>query len=365
MKKLIFTLSLLFSGMLAFSQEYAVLKGAGEERFFKFNALTNVELQDLLSNYAQNGDTVYLPGVEFNISADLSLDKDIVLIGAGIHPDSASTGGALNTSFIGATTNDYFFVNQGASGGEIHGIRFDNLLRVKTGTNNNVSGVTNFLFNKCYFNYQLLIKDDLAALPNPTNCTVRNSVVNGEIYCENSLNTLISNSIIIGPIHQSNSTTQVEHNIFISHPMAAQTSNGGYFDSNIICDNSASITINQGLHYRNNLWVLPSGGVVTPDGNVLEFQNNNVSNTIGSVFVAPPATNPLTTFTFQANYHLLPNAANNYLGLDGTEVGIYGGLYPWKDGILPFNPHWVDLDLDNGNNNIIGVTIRATGQEQE
>lgn len=362
MKKLIFTLSLLLCGMLAFSQEYAVLRGAGEERFFKFNALTNVELQDLFSNHALNGDTVYLPGALFILSDDVALEKNIVLIGTGVHPDSVTTSGNINTTLSG---NQYFFINQGASGGEIHGVRFDGSLRVQTGSSDALSGVNNFTINKCYFSDGLNFSDFSAAAPNPSNCIVKNSVVYIGVGCRFASNISIQNNIMMDEVNYPSVSTFVEHNIFFNSTDGASSGSDGYFDSNIFMDDITSVIVNVANHYRNNLWVLPTGGVMTPGANVLEFTNNQYNNSIISIYCAPPTNTPYSVYSFAANYHLLPNAASNYLGLDGTEVGIYGGLYPWKDGILPFNPHWVDLDLDNGNNNIIGVTIRATGQEQE
>lgn len=42
-------------------------------------------------------------------------------------------------------------------------------------------------------------------------------------------------------------------------------------------------------------------------------------------------------FDYNQDYHLVDPAT--YLGIDNTEVGIYGGMYPIKDGAVPQNPH--------------------------
>jgi hypothetical protein len=46
------------------------------------------------------------------------------------------------------------------------------------------------------------------------------------------------------------------------------------------------------------------------------------------------------SFVFQQNYHLVPASPGKNAGTDGTDVGIYGGPLPFKDGSLPVNPHY-------------------------
>ena len=62
------------------------------------------------------------------------------------------------------------------------------------------------------------------------------------------------------------------------------------------------------------------------------------------------------------DYHEGPNWST--AGLGGTAVGVYGGAVPWKDGSIPFNPHWIELIQSGSTNNgtLQGVTIRASAQ---
>jgi hypothetical protein len=41
---------------------------------------------------------------------------------------------------------------------------------------------------------------------------------------------------------------------------------------------------------------------------------------------------PAQTFDFADDYHPEPAAIINYPGTDGGQIGIYGGLFPLKDG---------------------------------
>ena len=44
-------------------------------------------------------------------------------------------------------------------------------------------------------------------------------------------------------------------------------------------------------------------------------------------------------FQYSNNYHLIAGSPGINYGTDGTDVGIYGNTYPYKDGALPVNPH--------------------------
>ena len=61
-----------------------------------------------------------------------------------------------------------------------------------------------------------------------------------------------------------------------------------------------------------------------------------------------------TTFNYTHDYHL--QAPTTYLGTDGTQVGIYGGTFPYKEGAVPLNPH---IQLKN-----IAPTTDANGDLQ-
>ncbi|MBL4585431.1 MAG: hypothetical protein JKX84_00010, partial [Flavobacteriales bacterium] len=53
-------------------------------------------------------------------------------------------------------------------------------------------------------------------------------------------------------------------------------------------------------------------------------------------------------------------------GTDGTDVGIYGGSYPYKHGAVPFNPHVQINQIDNQTNGQgeLPVNIRVAAQER-
>ena len=66
------------------------------------------------------------------------------------------------------------------------------------------------------------------------------------------------------------------------------------------------------------------------------------------------------------NLHLRPNSPLHNAGTDGTDIGIYGGLFPWKEGSVPFNPHIQTKTIGNitdGNGNL-QINIKVKAQDQ-
>ena len=59
---------------------------------------------DTIINWAKDGNTIYLPGGNVNLSNNLTIDKEVHIIGAGHYPDSSS---ATSVTFISGA-NIYF-----------------------------------------------------------------------------------------------------------------------------------------------------------------------------------------------------------------------------------------------------------------
>jgi len=63
------------------------------------------------------------------------------------------------------------------------------------------------------------------------------------------------------------------------------------------------------------------------------------------------------------DYHLKADSPGKNAGKDGTDIGIYGGSYPWKEGSLPFNPHYQKIQVapktDNQGNLNVNIMVKA------
>ena len=62
------------------------------------------------------------------------------------------------------------------------------------------------------------------------------------------------------------------------------------------------------------------------------YNNNYEGVAIANIF----ANQIGSTIDYNQDYHLKTPSA--YLGTDGTQVGLYGGIIPFKDGGYPSNP---------------------------
>ena len=70
-------------------------------------------------------------------------------------------------------------------------------------------------------------------------------------------------------------------------------------------------------------------------------------------------------FSYSKDYHLQESFPGKNGGTDGTDIGIYGGQYPWKEGSIPFNPH-IQLKNISGNtdqNGNLNVNIKVAAQD--
>ena len=78
---------------------------------------------------------------------------------------------------------------------------------------------------------------------------------------------------------------------------------------------------------KNVFAFIPSAGLNT-------FTDNYNSVVLNTVFVNQSG----YAFNYANDYHLLNPTM--YLGTDGSQVGIYGGMFPYKEGAVPSNPHF-------------------------
>lgn len=95
MRNLIFIVFSLIVCVQANATE-VIARHSNGQTFYYYHSLADADenILGLVLSDAINGDTIYLPGVEYVISNDLIIDKRIVLIGTGIHPDSTTLMGA-------------------------------------------------------------------------------------------------------------------------------------------------------------------------------------------------------------------------------------------------------------------------------
>lgn len=300
-------------------------------------------IQDAI-DAAAVGDTLIVAGSE-TAYGGFTLNKQLVIIGAGYNPQGDGQF-AFSTNVSGAiyVYNESDFLNLNASGSHLEGMYIDNYIYVGQDSDETVENIT---ITKCRIRtvslydieglrlYNNLIEtgvegsDNTAASTDPNydlnrNILIFNNIFTNDIYSfTSSLQSLTTSSIIIS------------NNIFTSDntgKFAMSQCKNIIFTNNIIygtklgedrsdCD-FCSIT--------NNL-------IVSDESLSLEFGTNSTGNNLENVdpmFTLPKAFD--ADFSLEDEYVLQAGSPAIDAGSDGTDLGIYGGAYPWPQNDIPF-----------------------------
>ncbi|MEO1259743.1 MAG: hypothetical protein AAFZ15_13205 [Bacteroidota bacterium] len=324
------TLLLLFlsySTSHLFSQQLIALHHQGDASFYQ----TLPEAYDA----AANGDTLYLPGGIFN---GFTMDKKLSLIGVGYHPDStAATGATIFTSFTFGSNAD----SSSLTGIQISG----NLVASASTSNINISRC--FLNKGIVFsngtNQNWILSENWIGLYDSFN-----SIINNYNNSDRIMNSIFSNNVIAGRVYRL-TFCELSNNIFGSNTVDADNSD---IKNNVFGGNS--ITQSTSSQFNNNL----NSGVNGTSGTNIGANNYLIGASLDTIFTTYSTNNNF----FDNDYHVVNPA---YIGTDGTPIGIYGGLFPWKDGSLPFTPHVRSKNIatttDTNGNLHINITVKAQG----
>ncbi len=325
-----------------FTQNLIAVQNGGEPKFY-------TEL-DLAITNAQNGDTVYLPGGTFSLT--VTIDKRLHIIGVGFNPDSKVT--------LPTILNGNFSLISGASSGSLTGVRCISAIRfTESITNYTVERVKspgiNFDQNESSYN---IFKESIIGYIHNGNNTKYNMYLNNII--EGQIGNLADNG--------TSEYCTYKNNLFLYR---------GFHDSNTWYTSTSIINVSNSL-FENN--IIMGDSILFWNGYVHTF--NNSSNTFNNnIFVDnfipsdsyPCYKNlvkqtPNSIFVNEAgkDYHLQSSSPGKNAGKDGTDIGIYGGAFPWKEGSIPFNPHFQQVQVSpktdaNGN---LNVNIKVAAQER-
>ncbi|MBL0358055.1 MAG: hypothetical protein IPP72_14820 [Chitinophagaceae bacterium] len=270
------------------------------------------------SNAALSGDTIYLPGGAF--AAPANFDKGLTIFGAGHYEDSTqATGKSFITGNITLNENaDHFHLE----GVEITGNFFFS-------ANAAVNQVT---IKYCKLNEVFEIPGNAS---NPsTNIALIGNVFAGNVILTNARNTSVYNSILQS--HITNSIGNQFYNSVFLFPGAGGDPliNGDMINNNLynnifLQTGWAIFSTVSGNTYKNNLFLLSAPNF----GTASVSQNNYFGIAQAAIFINQTG----NTFNYTHNYHL--QSPLSYPGTDGSQAGQYGGIFPYKDGAVPSNPH--------------------------
>lgn len=265
-------------------------------------------------NASIGGDTLYLPGVPLAVPS--AINKSLTIFGTGHYPDSTV---ATNKTILTSTLN----IQEDADSLRLEGLEINGNITIANNHQVNFMVIT-----RCKF--QQLIYNGSQSTPCTYN-TVKESVITSDVSLNNASSCALTNNFIGGRVHNGISNA-IYNNIFFY--------NGNYYYFVLNNVDNSSIT--------NNIFLKQDGSIhQSCETNTFSFNIFSADPAAGSNTFTNNYSNISTTtlfvdqtgyiFDYAHDYHL--NTPGSYPGNDGTEVGIYGGLYPYKTAAVPTNPH--------------------------
>ena len=310
--------------------------------------------QDVSSAFAaaQNGDYIYLPGGTFDIST-WDIDKGVHVIGAGHYPDS--TTATLPTHLYGNIR-----IVTGASNGSLSGFYMTGSIQIGTGGSDMD---VDFFEIKRLSTGNIFLSHDGSSPSDATYISVKDCVIRGVLDGGNAQNVEISNNFIQAQTRYFNANVVFANNIFFKSGSSNATDRTlvdvdyATFENNIFNNSQYLESSCSGLIFYNNSFkdgVSLSGFVSS--GNIFgELLSATFVNQNGS-----------SGFSYSHDYHLSPGSNANGAGRGGTDIGIYGGLSPYKDGAVPRNPHIQSSSIDGATDNAgnLNLDIKVAAQDR-
>ncbi|MDR3338657.1 MAG: hypothetical protein LBT25_00935 [Candidatus Symbiothrix sp.] len=302
MKKVSIILASLLCGWINLSAQQKINVQNGTKTAFYNDLETAV-------HEAVSGDTIYLPGAIIELQNHLVIDKKLTLIGAGWDIDSI--GGLRPTQLkikTGSWANLTFSVGSDGSfitGFYVNGIGFDNnaalsvanvtIARIAAAGISLGAGVSNIYIRESY---------------------ITSSGLNGA----GATDCWINNNIIIGTIH-SLVDSHLYNNVFNYYVGGTRC----VFENNYI---GGGLTTSSSSTFNNNAF---SGNITFPTGD----NNNGFDNLVNQPHAGSFTGGDWTPKSLK----LKSTSPLKNAGTDGSDIGMYGGNDPYKEGAVPFNPH--------------------------
>jgi hypothetical protein len=280
---------------------------------------------------ANAGDTIYVNGTQY-LYSDFTINKKLVMIGAGYNSSN-------QFNLITQVNNISFFKDSGVqdgSGSVITGFKINGSIGMAGGT----LVITNIRFFRNMIN---------SVNPSPwtafgtSNWIFYNNIFTARIDCSNGYtgggctNFVIQNNIFTQNAYVSNfgqSSIVIDHNLFV-HGNAFAGLQFATITNNIITSSDNTQVMNNGVTnctFNSNLSL--SQNIANGSNSFLAQSNTGGSNIVGSdpLFIS---CSDFNNYNGGFNYRLTSGSPGHNAGTDGTDIGIYGGSYPFPSGGAP------------------------------
>ncbi|MCC5928401.1 MAG: hypothetical protein JJU28_04055 [Cyclobacteriaceae bacterium] len=303
------------------AQTAVALHSAGEATFFyQENGL------QLAYQNAVHGDTIYLPGGSFSPPSNFA--KRLVILGAGFHPQGTEHTGK---TFI----NGNFRFAEGADQLYIEGVHITGYIDFPNNISINQVIIKNTQIGS-YIYFYGSTRDKMCK-----NITIINCAIGSDLYMNNAELSTVSNSVIGGRLFNSDGN-MFSNNIFlfinatnISTGLISTCDNNVFKNNIFRQDNFRFMRSCTGNILSNNIIAASN-----PDLGTNPTLNNNWLDVDLSTVFEKELT---AAFDYDNSYKL--KSPHNYIGDDGKEVGLFGGLFPYKENAIPQIPRIVSKKI--------------------
>ncbi len=348
MRILTTTIVLSFLTLTSFAQKKVVLQTNGET-----NVFTGIDGFLEAYNVAVDGDTIYLPGLQYN--SPTNIEKRIVVYGTGYHP--------YHTEIMGQTVLLSLNLANGASGSHFEGLYL----------NGNVifaaAKIDDIVIKRCYIEGSVSLNGTATELSD--NIRISENMINGRFSGSNTSNLVFNNNIIKNYtnslISNIGNNAWIHNNVIIgrgfyqnyNRPMIVNVSDS-QIENNIIYNTGSSSYSFAFSDVSNN----------TFNNNVFEFDpTSDLTNQWNNSYVdieVPVIFQNYTGNDFSFDDDLKLINPTDFVGTTGNQVGIYGGLNPFKENTRPSNPQIITKNIQNSTDvdGNLGVDIEVEAQEE-
>jgi hypothetical protein len=302
---------------------------------------------DSAYSHAVDGSTIYIPGGAFSVG-DLTISKRLNIIGVGHYADSSTATGItqLNGNVVFITGGDR---------SNLQGVYLNGDIRL--GNNSSDQLVNSITIQRCNVG-AINLSYNGSSSTNSQYHLIRENVIRGALSGGNAQNVSVENNLFNSTINYFNGNALFSNNIFFyTYPYGGLLNYvvSGTFESNIFLSQvifgsgSTSNVLTKNIFTAGDQ--LGSGNVGT---------SNQFSITQSTLFVNQAG----NTFNYAHNYHLANSSPAIGTGVNGNDIGIYGGVNTYKEAAVPSNPHIVEKNI-SGNTDATGkinINIKVSAQ---
>lgn len=296
---------------------------------------------------------ITLSSGEFNVPRPIS--KSITIYGAGFENDTVTgtkqtyLNGYIQLKPADSQDEDGNTIKAGkrVNGVHIEGVHINGNISAESNNNEPIHKL-NITKSKC---------SGITFVVDCYNCVIKQSVITGDLYSNTNTayNLLISNCHFIGGYYgsQNNLKFSSTSTILIDHCILGKFwSNATFRYTNNIFTN---YYISTGSVGANNIFISSSGTSTTTstDGNWYDMRAQGVW------------ADETEDGTYAEGKDFALKYPKRYIGTDGTEIGLHGGIYAWNK--IPSTPRITEciIDTKDAANGTLKLSIKAEAQTKE